>query len=264
MPYRVHLRHAEPTAADRLIELGALDIEALDDAGLMALMPDGVALDRIAGAAGAQDISIFPAIGRDGGSVWVLRPRPIRIGRLQIAPADAEAEPGALRLVDTPVFGSGLHPTTMLCLEVVEELTRTDPPDRVLDVGTGSGVLALAALKHGVARATAIDIDDDALRIAAGNARINGLGDRVDFARGGPETVEGTWPLVLANIAAAPLIEMTPLLVRRVGHHGRLVLSGIPQSVEPDLHRAYRRAGLHHVATRARGGWIALHFQASW
>jgi len=72
------------------------------------------------------------------------------------------------------------------------------------------------------------------------------------------------WPLVVANILAAPLIEMAPALVRRVGRRGRLVLSGIPSSVEPDVDQAYRRLGMRRVDVRSRAGWIALLMQASW
>ena len=192
-----------------------------------------------------------PATGRDAGSVWVLSPRPIRIGRLTIVPAHPTAEAGDLQLIDAAAFGTGLHPTTALCLEVLEEAVRIAPPDAVLDVGTGSGVLALAALMMGVPRALAIDIDDEALRIAAENARINrinAIDERLRLARGGPEAVTGTWPLVLANVLPAPLIEMAPALVRRVGHHGQLVLSGIPSSIEREVDQAYRASG---HATRA-------------
>ena len=159
----------------------------------------------------------------------MLSPRPIRIGRLRIVPADIEAEPGALRLIDAAAFGTGLHPTTALCLEALEEAVQIAPPDGVLDVGTGSGVLALGALMMGVPRAHGIDIEDEALRVAAENARINALDQRLQLTRGGPEVVTGTWPLVLANVLPGPLIEMAPALVRRVGHHGQLVLSGIPR-----------------------------------
>jgi ribosomal protein L11 methyltransferase len=134
----------------------------------------------------------------------------------------------------------------------------------VLDVGTGSGVLALAALIHGVPRAVGIDTDNDALRAAAANARINGMNDRLTLARGGPEMLTGSWPLVLANVLAAPLIEMAPMLVRRVGHYGQLVLSGIPSGVEQDVHDAYRRIGMQRVRTTSRAGWSALVMQASW
>ena len=112
--------------------------------------------------------------------------------------------------------------------------------------------------------ASAIDIDDEAVRVAAENAHTNGLSDRLLLARGGPETLTGTWPLVLANVLAAPLIDMAPALVRRVAHHGHLVLSGIPSSVEPDVDQAYRHLGMRRVRARSRAGWVALEMRATW
>lgn len=264
MPYRVDLPTAGDDTFDRLVELGAIDAEFSHDGGMAALMPDSVAPERVSTALGVDDMSVSPATGRDAGSVWVLSLRPIRIGRLQIVPAYTDAGPGALRLVDAAAFGTGLHPTTALCLEALEDAAQIAAPDAVLDVGTGSGVLALGALMMGVPRARGIDIDDEALRIAAENARINALDERLQLTRGGPETVTGTWPLVLANVLAAPLIEMAPALVRRVGHHGQLVLSGISTSVEPDVDHAYRRLGMRRVRVTSRAGWVALVLQASW
>jgi ribosomal protein L11 methyltransferase len=227
-------------------------------------MPDGVAPERVARALGADDISDSPAIGRDAESVWLLNPRPIRVGRLQIVPAHTEDGDGALRLIDAAAFGTGRHPTTALCLEALEDALQTTQPDTVLDVGTGSGVLALAALMMGVSRALGIDIDEEALRVAAENARLNALDGRLQLSRGGPETISGTWPLILANVLAAPLIEMAPALVRLVGHHGQLVLSGIPASVEQDVDEAFGRLGMRRVRVTSRAGWVALVLLASW
>jgi ribosomal protein L11 methyltransferase len=264
VPYRVDVTRAGDAALDRLVELGALDVERSPGGGIAALMPDGVAPEQVALALGVGDLSISSAVGRDAGSVWILSPRPIRVGRLRIVPAPAGAEPGVLRLTDSAAFGTGLHPTTALCLEAIEEALQPSPPGALLDVGTGSGVLALAALLMGVPRALGLDIDPEALRAAAENARLNGLDQRLQLARGGPDAVAGTWPLVVANLLAAPLVELAPVLVRRVGHHGRLVLSGIPSSVEPDVDRAYRRLGMQRVRAQSRGGWSALVLQASW
>jgi ribosomal protein L11 methyltransferase len=267
VPYRVDIRNVADDALDRLVELGAIDAESLRYGEIAVLMPDIVATDQIASALGVglDNIAVSPATGRDDESVWVLSPRPIRIGRLTIVPALTKAEAaGALRLIDASPFGTGLHPTTLLCLEVLEEQVRIAPPDAVLDVGTGSGVLALAALMLGVPRARAIDIDDEAVRVAAENARINAFGERLELTRGGPDAVSGTWPMVLANVLPAPLIEMAPALVRRVGPRGHLVLSGIPSSVEPDVNRAYRRLGMRRMNVKSRAGWVALVLQASW
>ena len=264
MPYRLEVARATDGALDRLVDLGALDLERLPGGGIAALMPDGVTPEHLRVALGVDDLSIAPAIARDAGSVWVLSLRPTRIGRVRIVPADADAEPGVLRLSDSAAFGTGLHPTTAMCIEAIEEALEPSPPDTLLDVGTGSGVLALAALLLGVPRAVGLDIDADALRAAADNARLNALDRRLHLALGGPDAVAGTWPLVVANVLAAPLIELAPVLVRRVGHHGRLVLSGIPSSVEPDVERTYRRLGMHRVRAQSRAGWSALVLQASW
>ena len=196
--------------------------------------------------------------------MWVLSRRPIHVGRIRIVPAHLDAEPGDLRLADDAAFGSGLHPTTTLCLEAVEDTATHTAPAAMLDVGVGSGVLALAALILGVPRVLGIDIDEEALRVAAENARLNALEHRLQLARGGPEAVTGTWPLVVANVLAAPLIEMAPSLVRRVGHHGQLVLSGIPAALERDVEHAYRHLGMQRLRVTPRAEWIALVMRASW
>ena len=92
MPYRVDFRHADNDALDRLVELGALDVESSLD-GMAALLPDSVTPEQLATALGAKAITVSHAVGRDAGSVWVLSPRPISIGRLRIVPAHREPAP---------------------------------------------------------------------------------------------------------------------------------------------------------------------------
>jgi ribosomal protein L11 methyltransferase len=196
--------------------------------------------------------------------VWILTPRTVRTGRLLIVPAEIEAPPGALRLSDGPAFGTGLHATTALCLDVLAETLAADFPAAVLDVGIGSGVLALAALILGVPHATGLDTDPEALRVAADNAHANGLAGRLELVGGGPEAVDGTWPLVFANVVAAPLIEMAPTLVRRLRSGGRLVLSGIPESMASEVERVYRRLGMRSFRSDSREGWTALVLHPSW
>ena len=251
MPYRIDLPGAGEAALDRLVELGALDVES-DASSVAALMPDGVSPETVAAAIGVATVAVSPATGRDEDSVWTLSAHPLRIGRQTITLSDAR------------VFGSGLHPTTRLCLDMLTDILAPEAPGAMLDVGTGSGVLAIAALTLGVPRVTAIDVDAEAVRVAAEHARTNGVAARLEIVHGGPDAIDGAWPLVVANVLAAPLIEMAPVLVRRVGHHGRLVLSGIPRAVAPDVVRAYRRLGMHHVRSDERRGWIAILLQASW
>jgi ribosomal protein L11 methyltransferase len=263
MPYRIDVRFASDAAIERLIELGAIDVER-EGHDVAALMPDSISPQNVAHALDVEGVSVSAAVGRDADSVWILRQRPVRIGRIRIVPSGHEADAGAVKLIDAPAFGTGLHPTTALCLEALDRIVETSMPPDVLDVGTGSGVLALAALHLGVACATGIDTDEDALCAAAENARVNGVAGRLRLARGGPETLGGVWPLVFANILAAPLIEMAPTLVRRVAHRGWVVLSGIPRSVESDVERAYRHLGMRRVDARSQAGWTVLILQASW
>jgi ribosomal protein L11 methyltransferase len=264
VPYRVDLQHAGDDAFYRLVDLGALDAEVAQDGRIAALMPDTVTADQVAHALGIAAVAVSLAVGRDDESVWVLSRRPIHIGRLRIVPAHMDAEPGDLRLADADAFGSGLHPTTALCLEAIDDAVTIAPPASMLDVGIGSGVLALAALILGVPCTMGIDIDEQALRVSAENARLNTLDTRLQLARGGPEAITGRWPLVVANVLTAPLIEMAPTLVRRVGHHGHLVLSGIRSAMENDVVHAYRHLGMQHVRVTTRGGWVAIVMQASW
>jgi ribosomal protein L11 methyltransferase len=263
VPYRIDVDRPPPDALDRLVALGALDVEELHG-GLAALMPDGVAPETIANLLALETVSVSPARSRDGGSVWLLSPRPVRVGGLLIAPAEAERAPGVLRLHDGVAFGTGCHPTTSLCLEVLADLIQHSRPARVLDVGTGSGVLALAALIQGVERAVALDIDREAAHDARANARLNDLEGRLDLVCGGPEAVSGAWPLVAANVLTAPLVDMAPALVRCVASGGRLVLSGIPSALAADVERAYQRVGMRPAGTAARSGWSALTLAPSW
>jgi ribosomal protein L11 methyltransferase len=263
VPYRVDIRAAGSDEFDRLVELGAIDAELAPD-GVAALMPDRVRPEQVSAALGVDAVAVSTALGRDADSVWILTPRPVRIGRLVIAPASSEPGPGVVRLLDSTAFGTGLHPTTALCLQALEEAFAGAPPDAVLDVGTGSGVLALAALELGAPRALGVDVDEDAIRAATANARINAMTERLTVASGGPESVTGVWSLVLANVLAAPLIEMAPTLVRRVGHRGRLILSGIPAGLERDVDNAYRRLGMVGLGTKSLDGWVAVIMQASW
>jgi ribosomal protein L11 methyltransferase len=263
LPFRVDIPDPPPGAIDILVELGALDVEEVDG-GLAAILPEGVAPEALARMLGVPGVCVSAAAGRDNGSVWLLHPRAVRIGSLTVAPPDRFAPPGSLRLADSSAFGTGHHPTTALCIEALEEILSAEAPGGVLDVGTGSGILALAALMLGVPQAVGLDIDAGALSAAAENACLNGLADRLRLVHGGPDAVNEAWPLVVANVLAAPLIEMAPTLVRRVGGRGRLILSGIAASLEPEVRRAYERLGMRHTGSRTRAGWAAVTVRASW
>lgn len=267
MPYRVDFAPADQDALLRLCELGALDAQLEANGHGAALLPDRVTTAEVADALRDAEMRVSAAAGRDDGSVWMLAPRPVRIGRLRLVPvaiASAGVEAGDLQMIDTPAFGTGLHPTTVLCVELLGEHLEASPVRAVLDVGTGSGVIALAALALGVPRVTALDLDREAVRATRENGRRNGFGARLHTVQAGPESVAARWPLVMANILAAPLIEMAPLLASRVSHGGLLVLSGIPSAMQADVGRAYRRVGMHLGEVRFREGWAAIVLRASW
>ncbi|HET9942524.1 MAG TPA: 50S ribosomal protein L11 methyltransferase [Terriglobia bacterium] len=263
MPYRIDISSSSDDVFERLVDLGALDVER-SDCGTSAILPDTVSPDAVAHSLGVTDLALLPAVSRDGGSVWLLNPRAVHVGRVLVVPSESHAPPGALRWTDSTAFGTGHHPTTALCGEAIEEAIAVATPGSILDVGTGSGVLALSALMMGVPRAVGLDIDADALRVAAEHARLNGLANRLQLVHGGPEAVDGTWPLVVANVIAASLVEMAPVLVRRVGHRGRLILSGIRESLESEVTQSYQRLGMHHLRSATRGGWSVVVVQASW
>lgn len=263
MPYRVDIQCPPPNAADLLIDLGALDVEASED-GLAAILPDGLTREAVASVLGRPSMTVSAAMARDNNSVWLLSPRPVRIGNMLIGSPETGTLPSGLRLTDSAAFGTGHHPTTALCLEALEEMLTGEPVDKILDVGTGSGILALIALTLGVRQAVGVDTDPQALSAAAENARLNNLADRLQLVLGGPDAVTGSWPLVVANVLAAPLIDMAPVLVRRVASRGQLVLSGIPSSLEADVKRAYAHFGMGHITSKTRSGWTRLTAQACW
>ena len=264
MPYRIDIPNASTDTFDRLVELGALDAEISERGAVAALMPDAVSPEQVGRALRTDAVTLSPAVGRDSDSVWLLTPRAVTIGPLRIVPAGTMPAADAISLIDSGAFGTGLHPTTALCVEAVIDAVSVLRPGRVLDVGTGSGILALAALKLGVRTAAGLDTDAESLRAAAANARANDVAHGLRLIQGGPDAVRGAWPLVLANIVASPLIELAPALVRRVGHHGWLVLSGISRSVQPDVENAYCRLGMRRIGATSREGWVALTVQASW
>lgn len=263
MPYRIDLVRAPAGAADLLIDLGALDLE-VSGTSLAALLPDAIEPASVERALAPATVTVSAATGRDDGSVWTLRPRPVRVGSLVFIPADAPAGEAGIRLADGPAFGTGLHPTTVLCLEAIDAACAEAPPARMLDVGTGSGILALAAVRLGVPQVTGVEIDPAAVEVARGNARLNGWEDRITIRPGGPDAAEGMWPLVVANIRAGELIELAPALARRTASRGRLVLSGIPRSAADQVEQAYRRTGMSAAVVTERDGWVALDCQPSW
>jgi ribosomal protein L11 methyltransferase len=185
-----------------------------------------------------------------------------RIGRVVIVPswADEPLRPGEVAITMDPgmAFGTGLHPTTRGCLVLLQEIGPM--PASVLDVGCGSGILSLAALRLGASRAVGLDTDPLAVAAARANAERNGLADRLEVAEGtlAPEPAE-RHPLVLANLVAAVLIDLAPRLAAHVAPGGALVASGIIEPRAAEVVDALVAAGLRVIRRRDDREWVSLH-----
>lgn len=162
---------------------------------------------------------------------WEETIQPIAVGRFLVKPTWADAPPGRDDLILLEIdpkmsFGTGYHESTRLVLRLLPEVVA--PGDRVLDAGTGTGILAIAALKLGAASAVAFDIDEWAQQNAVENFFLNGVAARVAFREGSMEVVPETgFDLVVANIHLSVLLEMMPAFAEKVRPGGRLVLAGL-------------------------------------
>jgi len=154
-------------------------------------------------------------------------------------------------------FGTGLHPTTQLCVLAAEALVR--PNTEVLDLGTGTGILAMTAAKLGAGHILAVDNDEDAVMAARRNVAANQLSDRIDTLHGSLEDVTAAYDLVLANILAPIIINMAESgLAERVRHGGTLVVSGILEEQADDVAAALAATGLQVTERRQQEEWMAL------
>ena len=210
------------------------------------------------GVAAVTNVAVREIADRD----WIAASRedivPVEIGSLWIGPQWATPASGrtVVRLEPGLAFGSGSHPTTRLCLE---RLAAAPAGMDVIDYGCGSGILAVAAAALGARRVVALDIDPQALRATAENARINGVSDRVIVVAADAATDAAVEPasLVVANILAGPLVELAPMLAALTAPGGDLVLSGILEAQADDVAGAYRDAFDMKVGGR-REGWVRL------
>ena len=170
--------------------------------------------------------------------------QPIPISeRIWIVPtwhAGAQLPAGARRILLDPgaAFGTGSHPTTRLCLRWLESILGDNPLRSVLDYGSGSGILAIAALKLGAASALGVDIDEQALETARANAHLNEVA--AEF-RSGADPLEFQADITVANILSHPLIMLAPLLASHTKMNGRLALSGILAGQAEEVMSIYRQ-----------------------
>ncbi|MBW3612235.1 MAG: 50S ribosomal protein L11 methyltransferase [Chloroflexi bacterium] len=195
---------------------------------------------------------------------WKVHYVPQRVGRLVIVPSwidEPEVEGEArIRLDPGMAFGTGLHPTTRGCLALLQELEPM--PADVLDVGCGSGILALAALTLGARRAVGLDTDPLAVEATRTNAERNGVAERLTVTRGTlPEAAERPYPVVLANLVAAVLVQLAPRLAAHVAPGGTLLASGIIEPRADEVIAALTATGLRVATRRDDGEWVSMRLE---
>ncbi len=278
------------TAEDMLFELGAASVTLLDaadhpvhepDPGETPLWPivlvrglfepelDRAEISERLHAAGlvrsANQVDFDKLADQDWERAWMDRFRPMQFGRdLWICPSHREPDPDwpiVIRLDPGLAFGSGTHPTTALCLEWIDG--QNFDGKRVIDYGCGSGILAIACALKGASRVIAIDHDPQALTATLENARRNGVESKISALL--PDTPEAAAAManqadvVVANILAAPLIELAPMLLNSLQPGGALVLSGILHEQCESVVRAYTDLG-QAADIRRKDEWVRLVF----
>ncbi len=208
----------------------------------------------------------------DWAEAWKAHFKPLKLtSRLVIRPPweEYDAQPGETVIIIYPgmAFGTGRHASTRLCLQALEQvwdqgLPSSASPWQVLDVGTGTGILALAAARLG-AEVVAIDLDPEAVAAALENVRLNNLMDRV-WVEGTPLTsLRQRFGLILANITAPDLLQLAEALTARLLHEGILIISGFLADDAPTLTTRYQALGLHQTGFLTHEDWGALIFRRS-
>jgi ribosomal protein L11 methyltransferase len=239
-----------PGAAGRSLLLAGFDDGAARDA----------ARDALASGAGNTEVRSLDVTDDGWSTRWREFFRPVVLERLQvITPWMAPPRADRLTLVVDPgqAFGTGGHPTTRLVLSLLERRAfGAGLPERVLDVGCGSGVLAIAAALLGAGSAHGIDIDPQAVHSANENALANRVADRVSCTARTPDDLSGTWPLVLANIELTAFVRLAPAIAARVAPAGSLLVSGLLEDQAEACRSLFPDFDV--VGRLTLDGWLAL------
>jgi ribosomal protein L11 methyltransferase len=205
----------------------------------------------------------------DWSTSWKVNFKPLRVGRrLLIVPSWEEVQPRpediVLRLDPGMAFGTGGHETTRLCLELLEQIMDDMPllhSPSVLDLGTGSGILAMAAVQLGAGRVCAVDIDPQAVEVARENLAANNLTEQIECSTTPLESMTERFDVILANILAEELVRLATDLAGRLAPGGSLILSGILAEKEGLVRSGFAPQPLKYLTTLQAGEWVALHYR---
>lgn len=191
---------------------------------------------------------------------WRKYYHPMEIGsRLAVVPSWQQYDTDRVKLILDPglAFGTGGHETTSLCLEALDEQVRGG--ERVLDIGTGSGILAIAALKLGAASAEGVDIDPVAVRTAGENAALNGVQDKLTVLVGDlSDKASGTYDIITANIVANAILSLAPAVPGLMAEGATFIASGIIDSRKDEVIAGLEKAGLAVVEVKEKRGWECI------
>jgi ribosomal protein L11 methyltransferase len=237
-----------------------LYLESSDDAGSVTR-----GLEAVLRGLGIDPAGAGLATGTVEDGRWVERfqqgLRPIALGRgFVVVPGEEEPEDrgrSVIRLVPGQAFGTGEHPTTRLCARALE--VRVARGQRWLDLGTGTGILAVVAVRCGAESVVARDVDPDAVEVASGVLASNGVRDRVDLALGSLEGLDGAaLDGIVANIAAPFFLDRAPALGGALRPGGRILASGFLDVDLPDVREALEASGFRDVRSEMDGAWRLL------
>jgi ribosomal protein L11 methyltransferase len=218
---------------------------------------------RTLGLAAGPRAPLAPVADADWAAAWREHFRPVAVGRtLLVAPpweTPVTSDRVVLAIEPGRAFGTGHHGTTAGCLELLESLVAADSPTRAIDLGTGSGILAIAAARLGVTDVLACDTDPDAVAAADGNAARNGVAGRVRTVLADAATLAAApAPLVLANLLATAHRALASRYRDLVGGGGALVLGGLLDAEADDVTAALAAHGFRPEAARSLEGWTSL------
>jgi ribosomal protein L11 methyltransferase len=215
------------------------------------------------------ELQVVERAEEDWANAWKEHYRPLRAGRRTIiAPPwheyDAESADDIVVILDPGMaFGTGTHPSSRLCLMALEQQVK--PGDSVFDVGTGSGILAIAAAKLGAGKVDAVDIEPVAVRSVAENAERNGVSAQIRTALGSADPngeFQGPYDIVVANIISRVLVELSSGLSKAVKPGGTLILSGVIESREPLVREAFEPRGFRMIVREQIDDWVGITYRA--